>query len=406
MAETRDPLRSAVRTGAAPLALTLVLALLLGAVARPQIGTAQPSQPPRGGPTPVPVTVATATRETVPVTLRGLGIVQAFNAVTIKPRVDGTLMEVKVKEGQEVRKGELLAVIDPRPYQAALDAVMAKKSQDEAQMANAQRDLARYTSLAQRDFASRQQVETQQATVAGLTAALKGDDASVATAQLNLSFCYLLSPIDGRAGFRQVDPGNLVRSSDSGGIISIAQLHPISVVFTLPQDTLYRITQAMASRRLPVRAYTGDEKTELAAGELLTPDNAIDTSTGTIRLKATFPNLDNRLWPGQFVSAQLLVEERRDVLTVPSQAVQHGPAGLYAYVVKPDSTVARQELQIDQDTGSVAVVTQGVQAGDRVVVSGQSRLQNGLRVAAEEGSPASAVPAPGAQAPGPSARGG
>lgn len=391
--------------------LPRLLTLLLSAVALPPLGAAQPSQPPQGGPTPVPVTVATAARRTVPVTLRGLGIVQAFNAVTVKPRVDGTLMEVKVKEGQEVRRGELLAVIDPRPYQAALDAVMAKRAQDEAQMANAQRDLARYASLAQRDFASRQQVETQQASVAGLTAALKGDDASVATAQLNLSFCYLLSPIDGRAGFRQVDPGNLVRSTDSGGIISIAQLHPISVVFTLPQDTLYRITQAMASRRLPVRAYTGDEKTELATGELLTPDNAIDTSTGTIRLKATFPNVENRLWPGQFVSAQLLLEERRDVLTVPSPAVQHGPAGLYAYVVKPDSTVARQELQVDQDTGSVAVIAQGLEAGDRVVVSGQSRLQNGLRVVAD-GLPAQPSPVgsgaqpPSAQVPGPQATGG
>ncbi len=337
-------------------------------------GRAQPSPA-------VPVTAAPVTRADVPVLLRGLGTVQALNAVTIKARVEGTLMDVKVTEGQEVRKGELVAVIDPRPYQAALDAAMAKRAQDQALLNNAQRDLARYSSLATRDFASRQQVETQQATVAQATAAMKGDDALISTAKLNLSFCYLLAPIDGRVGLRQIDPGNLVRAGDSGGIISIAQLHPISLVFTLPQDSLPRINAAMAEGKLPVRAYSGDDKTELGVGELLTPDNAIDTATGTIRLKATFANPDNRLWPGQFVNARLLVATRHDALTIPSEAVQHGPSGLYAYVVKPDQTVARQDIEVEQDTGTVAVVGKGLQVDDRVVVSGQSRLQNGTRVA-------------------------
>ncbi len=377
--ETRSPRGARARWGGAVVALTAALAV--GVLATMQAPRAQSNPPASAAPQAVPVTIAAATPADVPVLLRGLGIVQAFNAVTVRARVDGTLMDVKVTEGQEVKKGDLIAVIDPRPYQASLDAAMAKKAQDEAQLTNAQRDLARYASLARQDFASRQQVDTQQSSVAQFTATLKGDDAAIATAQLNLSFCYILSPIDGRVGLRQVDPGNLVHATDSGGIISIAQLHPISVVFTLPQENLPKITAAMAARRLPVQAYAEDDKTELAQGELLTPDNSIDTSTGTIKLKANFPNTANKLWPGQFVHAHLLLETRHDVLTVPSQAVQHGPSGLYAYVVKPDSTVARQDIEVDQDTGQLAVVTKGLAAGDKVVVTGQSRLQNGTRVA-------------------------
>ena len=341
----------------------------------------------------VPVALAAATRADVPVFLRGLGTVQAFNAVTVKARVDGTLMEVKVTEGQEVKKGDLVAVIDPRPYQAALDAAMAKKAQDEAALSNAQRDLARYASLAKQDFASHQQVDTQQSSVAASTAGLKGDDAAIAAAQLNLSFCYILSPIDGRVGLRQIDPGNLIHANDAGGIISIAQLHPISVLFTVPQSDLPKILDAMRVHSLAVQAFTGDDKTELGAGELLTPDNGIDTATGTIKLKAGFKNTDNRLWPGQFVNAHLLVDTRRNALTVPSEAVQHGPSGLYVYIVKPDQTVGRQDVEIEQDTGSVAVVSKGLSGGERVVVSGQSRLQDGTRVTDTAGQAAAPNPA-------------
>ena len=397
--ETRSPRRGRARWVGATLALAV--AGVIGVLATMHAPSAQPRPPASPVPQAVPVTIAAATPQDVPVLLRGLGIVQAFNAVTVRARVDGTLMDVKVTEGQEVKKGDLIAVIDPRPYQAALDAAMAKKAQDQAQLTNAQRDLARYASLARQDFASRQQVDTQQSSVAQFTATLKGDDAAIATAQLNLSFCYILSPIDGRMGLRLVDPGNLVHASDSGGIISIAQLHPISVVFTLPQENLPKITAAMAARRLPVLAYAENDKTELAQGELLTPDNSIDTSTGTIKLKANFANADNKLWPGQFVHARLLLETRHDVLTVPSDAVQHGPSGLYAYVVKPDSTVVRQDVEIDQDTGKLAVVTKGLTAGDRVVVTGQSRLQNGTRVAdAAQLRPAQIPPAPPAKAGG------
>ena len=391
-ARTGHPRRSG-RLGA--LVTLTALTLICGfAFRETPPATAQQSQPAPAGPQAVPVTIATATRQDVPVLLMGLGTVQAFNAVTVRARVDGTLMDVKVIEGQEVKKGDLIAVIDPRPYQAALDAAMAKKAQDEAQLSNAQRDLARYTSLARQDFASRQQVDTQQSSVAQLTATLKGDDAAIETAQLNLSFCFITSPIAGRVGLRQVDPGNLVHATDMGGIISIAQVHPISVVFTLPQSDLPRVAAAMAARQLPVRAFSGDDKIELGQGELLTPDNAIDTTTGTIKLKANFPNADNKLWPGQFVNARLLVDTRHDALTVPSQVVQHGPSALYAYVVKPDSTVARQNVEVDQDTGQLAVVTKGLSPGDRVVVTGQSRLQNGTHVA-EVAQPQPGQPQPG-----------
>ncbi len=342
---------------------------------------AQPSPAAPSQPAGVPVEAASATRRNVPVYAHGIGTVQAFYSVTVRARVDGTLMRFAVTEGQEVKQNDLIAVIDPRPYQAALDAALAKRAQDQAQLNNARRDLARYASLARQDFASHQQVDQQQASVDQFTAAVQGDEAAVQTAQLNLSFCYILSPIDGRVGLRQVDPGNLIHASDPSGIVTITQLHPISVVFTLPQATLPRITQAMSSRKLEVTALSADEKAELDKGELLTVDNAIDTSTGTIKLKATFPNRDERLWPGQFVDARLLIDTRANVLTVPKSAVQHGPDGLYVYVVKPDATVARQDVTVDQETGHVSVIASGLSEGEKVVVSGQSRLQSGTRVA-------------------------
>src|ERR1700677_1529019 len=238
----------------------------------------------------VPVTVTTATKQDVPLWLRGLGTVQAYYGVQLRPRVDGTLTQVPVAEGQDVKQGDLLAVIDPRPYQAILDAAVAKKQQDQAQMANAQADMARYASLVQKDFASRQQVDTQVAMVKQFAAAIVGDDAQIEAAQLNLSFCYITSPFDGRIGLRNVDPGNIVHSAEATPIISVTQIQPISVTFTLPQDNLPMIVQAMEKQQLDVVVYTGDNKTELGRGVLLTPDNMIDTTTGTIKLKATFTN--------------------------------------------------------------------------------------------------------------------
>jgi multidrug efflux system membrane fusion protein len=332
----------------------------------------------------VPVTVTTAAKRDVPLWLRGLGTVQAYYAVQLRPRVDGTLTQMPVKEGQDVKKGDLLAVIDPRPYQAALDAAAAKKQQDQAQLANAQSDLSRYTSLVQRDFASRQQMDTQQAMVKQFTAALTGDDAQIEAAQLNLSFCYITAPFDGRVGLRNVDPGNLVRSTEATPIVSVMQIHPISVTFTLPQDNLPAINAAMAQRKLDVVVYAADNKTELDRGSLLTPDNSIDAGTGTIKLKAVFPNASNTLWPGQFVNAWLRLGTDTDAIAVAASAVQHGPAGLFVYQVGPNNTVTVQPIAVAREEGGLAVIASGLTAGTTVVASGQSRLQAGSRVSVLE----------------------
>jgi multidrug efflux system membrane fusion protein len=325
--------------------------------------TAAPRAQGMGGP--VPVTTATAKREDFEVYLRGLGQVQALNSVLVRARVDGTLQQVPVKEGQTVKEGDLLAVIDPRPYQAALDQANAKLAQDEADLQNAKLDLQRYASLAKQDFASRQQVDTQQALVNHASAAIVGDQAAIVAAKLNVSYAYILSPITGRTGLRQVDPGNMIHSSEAVGIMTVTQVQPIAATFTLPQDQLPLVTKAMAAGPVKTLAYNGDDKTLLDTGTLLTPDNSIDTSTGTIKLKATFPNPGNLLWPGQFVNVRVLVGVQKNVVTVPTAAVMHGPAGLYAYVVKPDATVARQEVTAGLDNGTTTVVTAGLSDGHR-----------------------------------------
>jgi membrane fusion protein, multidrug efflux system len=333
-------------------------------------------------PNAVPVTAARAAIKDVPITESGIGTVQAFNAVLIRTHVDGTLMEVPVAEGQIVKPGDLIAVIDPRPYRAVLDQAMAKRQQDEAQLANAKRDLDRYASLMKQDYASRQQYDTQQSQVEQLTAQIAGDQATIEAAQLNLAYCYITSPIPGRVGLRQVDPGNIVHASDTNGIVSITQDRPIAVIFTLPQQDLPSIIQAMADHKLDVTALSGDDKIELDRGVLLTPDNTIDVTTGTIKLKASFPNPHDTLWPGQFVDARLIIGTAHHVVTVPAEAVQHGPDGLYVYVIKPDSTVQRQAVE-SETRGDVAIISSGLQAGQQVVVRGQSRLDNGIRVAVE-----------------------
>jgi multidrug efflux system membrane fusion protein len=342
-------------------------------------GGAARAQAPGGA---VPVTTATAKRQDFEVYLRGLGQVQALNSVLMRARVDGTLDKVPVKEGQMVKTGDLIAVIDPRPYQAALDQANAKLAQDQADLENAQIDLKRYASLMKSDFASHQQVDTQQAMVNHDLAAIIGDQAAIEAAKLNVSYAYILSPIDGRVGLRQVDPGNMIHSSEATGILTITQVQPIAATFTLPQDQLPQVTRAMAAGSVKAVAYGGDDKTLLDTGTLLTPDNSIDTSTGTIKLKAIFPNEKNTLWPGQFVNIRVLVEVQKNVVTVPTVAVMHGPAGLYAYVVKPDNTVMRQDVVAGLDNGTTTVVTQGLADGATVVVAGQSRLQAGTAVAA------------------------
>jgi membrane fusion protein, multidrug efflux system len=352
-----------------------------------QSGPSQSGSQP--APNAIPVMTAKVVRQDVPIYAEGVGTIQPYQSVLIRSRVDGQLMQVPVAEGQMVKQGDLVALIDPRPYQAALDQAKAKQAQDAAQLANAQRDLVRYQSLSKQDFASRQQVDTQQALVNQYTAAIQGDTAAIEAAQINLDYCSITSPVDGRMGLRLIDPGNLVHANDTNGIVTITQVHPIALDFTLPQTVLPSVQTSMAKGTLPVQAFTTDDQQALGEGTLLTPDNTIDTTTGTIKMKAVFPNQDNRLWPGQFVNAHLQLSITPQAVTVPPAAVQHGPDGLYVYVVKPDNTVADQPITAGYQTPKVAIVTAGLSGGETVVVSGQSRLQPGVHVAATASAAAS-----------------
>ena len=362
-----------------PRALTVVRAVLLAlAVGAPAFAQTSPT----GGTPAVPVTTALVTRRDVPVIVRAIGTVQPFQSVTLRARVDGTLDQVFFTEGQHVKPGDLLAQLDPRPYQAALDGALAKKAADEATLVNARADLVRYVDLAGSQVASRQRLDQARAAVAQAEANVRGDEASIAAAQLNLSFTRIVSPLEGRVGLRLVDPGNFIRVADNNatGIVTITQIQPIALVFTLPQDTLPQVQAAMRRGKMPVTAYSSDDKTRLSQGELLTIDSSIDVTTGTIKLKAVFGNPDDALWPGQFVNVRLQLDTRKNAPTLPASAVQRGPDGLYVYLVKPDSTVTRQVVEIEQDDGAAAVVARGLEGGETVVVSGQSRLTNGSRV--------------------------
>jgi multidrug efflux system membrane fusion protein len=344
----------------------------------------------------VPVSVGTVVRQNVPLWLRELGTVQPFYSVQLRPQVDGTLLKVPVAEGQEVKEGDLLAVIDPRPYQAALDAASAKKQQDQADLANAKRDLERYASLAKQDFASHQQVDTQVALVNHMVAAMAGDDAQIETAKLNVGYCYITAPFPGRVGLRTVDPGNFVRAAEVTSLMPLSQIRPIAVTFTVPQDVLPAVQDALRNGAPLVVAYSSDDKSELDRGTLMTVDNAIDSTTGTIKLKATFPNANSHLWPGQFVNARLLLGTANDALTAPSSAVLHGQDRLYAYVVNPDHTVSVRTVAIKGDDGTLAIITTGLQPGQQVVTDGQSRLLEGshISIAAGAGTPAPVAGAP------------
>jgi multidrug efflux system membrane fusion protein len=363
---------------------------LYGFAAPPHLSSAQ--QPPADGsmgPS-IPVTIVSVARRDVPILLRNIGVVQAFQAVVVRSRVDGTLDQVLFIEGQDVKRGDRLALVDPRPYAAALAQAEAKKTYDHVQLENAKRDLARTQALVRNDFASRQQLDSQTATVGQISATLIGDGAAIAVAQLNLDFCTIASPIDGRVGLRQVDAGNFVRASDTTalGIVTVTQIHPIAVLYTLPQDTLPRIQAAMKGGNLTVLAYSSDDRTLLDKGDLLTTDNTIDQTNGTIKLKAVFPNRDSQLWPGQFINVRLQLEVKKNVLTVPSVVVQRSQTNLYVFALKPDSTVAMQPVEIGQDDGTTAVITKGLDDGVKVVANGMSRLQNGSRVVVNQPKPA------------------
>ena len=332
------------------------------------------------GPPPVAVVAAAAEQRDVPVFLSGLGTVQAYNTVTVKPRVDGSLDKIAFVEGQDVKQGDLLAQIDPRPLQAQLAQAVAHQASDQAQLANAKLDLQRFTNLATREFATRQSVDTQKAQVAQLEAALQGDQAAIDNARVQLGYTTITAPLTGRTGMRLVDQGNIVHASDTTGIVVITQLEPISLVFTLPQDNLPAISQAMAKGKPKVAAFASDEKTALGEGTLALIDNQIDQTTGTVRLKATFPNTDHALWPGQFVNVRLYLEIRQGV-TVPAAAVQRGAQGTYVYVIRPDATVEARPVVVAQTRDGIALLDHGVAAGEQIVVDGQYKLRPGLRVA-------------------------
>jgi membrane fusion protein, multidrug efflux system len=394
-----------------------------------------PARQARGRPgasPPVPVLVASAQKQDVPIYLDALGTVQAFNTVTVHSMIDGPLVDVRFKEGQDIKAGDVLAVIDQRPYKAALDQATAKKAQDEATLANARLDLARYIKLAATNYTTQQQADTQRALVAEDAAQVEQDAAAVETAQTNLSYTTITAPLTGLTGIRQVDQGNIIHTTDTNGLVMIAQMQPISVLFTLPQQTLEAVRAAMqpgpakvlalpqgqafqgapaqddnntagpglaapspaaaedppasgggtatASAGAPADDPPGAQPVILDRGVVAVLDNQVDSATGTIKLKATFPNPDEKLWPGGFVNIDLLVRTAKGAVTVPPAAVQRGPQGAYVYAVAATDTVTRKPITVGYEDQQLAIVTSGLQAGEIVVTDGASRLSDGAHV--------------------------
>jgi multidrug efflux system membrane fusion protein len=335
---------------------------------------------------PIPVTVAAAEKRSVPIFLDALGTVSASNTVSIHSQITGTLQSVNFTEGQEVHKGDTLATIDPRPLQAALTQATAKKAQDQAQLISAQKDLARYTDLAKRDYATQQSLDQQQAKVDQLKGMIEADQGAIENAQTQLSYATITAPFDGRVGFRQLDVGNIIHPTDSQPLTVLTQIRPAIVTFTLPQKNLGDVREAMLRGAVTVFAFDQDGRNQLAQGQLLLIDNQIDQATSTIRLKARFANNDSRLWPGEFVRIKAQVNNMTDVVTIPPVALQRGPEGLYTWVIKPDNTADQRKLDATPLGTDTVIVNKGVEPGERVVVNGQYRLQPGARVQAKSGS--------------------
>ena len=328
----------------------------------------------------IPVRTALVQRQDVPIFLSGIGTVHAFNIVTIKTRVDGHLDRVAFIEGQQVTEGDVLAQIDPRPFQAQLAQARAAKARNEALLANAKLDLERTSTLATREYASRQTLDTQRALVSQLEAAIQGDQAAIDNATVQLGYATITSPITGRTGIRLVDKGNIVRTTDSNGLVIVTQLQPISVIFALSQDVLADIAKEMSEGPLRVLAYNREGTIKLGEGVLVLVDNQVEAATGTLRLKANFDNRDNALWPGQFVNVRLLLRTRSKVVTVPTEVAQRGLNGTFAYVVKADQSVEQRPIKIDYSRDGVSVVEEGLRSGEVVVLDGQYKLRAGTRV--------------------------
>jgi multidrug efflux system membrane fusion protein len=367
------------------LTVAFACVLLLGAawllVGRSQ--QASQRAPPRfGGNAPVPVLAEQATIGDVPKYLDGVGTVRALNMVTIRSQVDGTIVRINFREGQDVKAGDVLAQIDPRTYQAQLDQTVAKKALDEAQLSNAKVDLERYANLVKATAVARQQYDTQRAVVAQFEAQVKLDEGAIDNAKTLLEYCTIVSPLDGRLGVRLIDEGNLVRAAAATGIVVITQIQPIAVIFTLPQQQLPQVNEAFNKESLAADALDAVTKTVLGRGKLVVVNNQIDQTTGTVQLKAEFPNPDLRLWPGQFVTVRLLIDTLRDVVTVPAAAVQQGPSGTFVYVLQNDSTVAVRSVAVRQRDESRTVISEGIAPSDRVITSGFAQLSAGRKVAA------------------------
>ena len=345
------------------------------------------------GPHAVSVAVAPVQKQDVPVYLSGLGAVTAFNTANIKSRVDGQIMKVNFREGQDVREGDLLIEIDARPYQVQLEQMQAQLFRDQAQLRDAKLNLDRYVALIPSGSIAQQQVDTQKALVDQLDGTVRNDQAQIDSAKLNIVYCHITAPFYGRVGLRQVDPGNIVHATDTNPMLILTQLQPIAVIFTLPEDVLPNVAQEMKKGTLEVDAFSRDDQTKLASGKLLTIDNQIDPTTGTAKLKAVFDNKDNKLWPNQFVNADLLLEMRKNSTVVPTAAILRGPQGTFVYAVNSDKTVQDKQVTVSLTQGDTTVITSGVNPGDTVVTDGQDKLQRGSLIAPRNTSPSSGTAA-------------
>lgn len=364
--------------GAITLVGAVILCALLAGCASSADSKQQRAQ--AAGPRSVSVAVAEVQRQNVPVYLSGLGAVTAFNTANIKSRVDGQIMKVNVREGQSVKQGELLIEIDSRPFQVQLAQAEAQLARDQAQLRDAKLNLERYTALISSGAIAQQQVDTQKALVDQLQGTVHNDQALIDNAELQITYCHLTAPFEGRIGLRQVDSGNIVHASDANPMLILTQLHPIAVVFTLPEDLLPSVARRMQQGTLEVDAFSRDDQTKLAAGKLVTIDNQIDPTTGTAKLKAVFDNRNNELWPNQFVNADLLLETRNNSTVLPTSAILRGPQGTFVYAVNADKTVEDRAVTVSLTQGNTTVVTSGVNPGDIVVTDGQDKLQRGSRI--------------------------
>jgi membrane fusion protein, multidrug efflux system len=368
--------------------LVCILLVVIGATAvrrnskKPQ--TTQAGGPGGAGGRGVPVLAEPVATRNVPVYLRGLGSATAFNTVTVRTRVDGQITRMNFREGQEVNQGQLLVQIDPRPFEVQLHQAEANLARDEATLADAKLNLSRFTQLYQQGVISQQQYNSQQSLVAQLQGAISADRAAIENAKLQINYAHITAPISGRIGLRLVDVGNMVHPGDQNGLLVITQMHPIAVLFTLPEDYIPQVLQHMRKGPLAVEAYSRDDRQKVATGKLLTLNNEIDPTTGTNKYKAVFDNEDRTLWPNQFVNVRLLLEIKENAVTVPVAALQHGTQGTFTFVVKPDSTVEVRPVKLGVTEGNVAAVEAGLNPGELVVTDGQDKLQPGAKVEVQQ----------------------